>query len=202
MAIKNLVLDMGNVLLGWTPEAFALRAAGKPQDADILCRALFAHADWALHDAGRITEETLLQRALSRAPERLHRQLENLVSGWPLWMPPVPGAEEITRDAKAAGLRLYLLSNAGARFPDALKAQGFYPRFDGMMVSYHENTAKPDPRLYQRLCVRFSLVPGECLFVDDIAANVQGARTAGMEALVFAGDWRPVRDRLGLGPEV
>lgn len=140
MAICNLVLDMGNVLLGWQPQAFARRVAGNEADAQALHQALFASPDWAAHDAGQITEEELLIRAQTRLPKRLHPQLAHLLANWPDWMPPIPGAEEITLRAQQAGLSLYLLSNAGARFPDALRAQPFYPRFSGMMVSGTRNT--------------------------------------------------------------
>lgn len=196
--IKNLVLDMGNVLLGWAPEAFALRAAGDPADADILNRALFASPDWPLHDAGKISEEELLGRASERVPARLKGKLSELVESWPAWMPPVPGAFELVHKAKEASLNIYLLSNAGVRFPEALKEHSFYPYFDGMMVSYHEQLAKPDVRIFTRLCDRFSLNPKECLFVDDIAANVRGALAAGLQALEFTGDWQPVKDKLGI----
>jgi putative hydrolase of the HAD superfamily len=196
--INNLVLDMGNVLLGWTPRDFALRAAGSVEDAGLLCGALFDSPDWALHDAGQVDEDTLLRRAQERLPVRLHRQLGELIANWPAWMAPVPGVDEITRRAKQAGYRLYLLSNAGARFPGALRDRPFYPRFEGMMVSYHERIAKPDVRLYRRLCERFCLAPGECLFVDDVEVNVCGAIEAGMQAHHFTGDWQPVIVKLGL----
>jgi putative hydrolase of the HAD superfamily len=196
--ISNLVLDMGNVLLGWTPRDFALRAADSAADADLLYCALFDSPDWALHDMGQVDEDTLLRRAQERLPARLHRQLEYLIDSWPAWMPPVPGTDEITRRAKQAGYQLYLLSNAGVRFPGALRDQPFYPRFDGMMVSYHERIAKPDVRLYRRLCERYCLDPGECLFVDDVEVNIQGAMAAGMQAHHFTGDWQPVVVKLGL----
>jgi putative hydrolase of the HAD superfamily len=87
------------------------------------------------------------------------------------------------------GLKLYLLSNAGKRFPAVLETQPFYPRFEGMMVSAHEKVTKPDPRIYHLLCERFSLLPRECLFVDDVAE-------VGMSAVLFEGDYRKVEEML------
>ncbi len=196
--IKHLVLDMGNVLLSWEPEAFALRAAGNEADADILNTALFASPQWPLHDAGQITEEELRLSARSRTPARLHAALDRLIDQWPDWMAPIPGALQFTLRAREAGLGLYLLSNAGTRFPQALLARGIYPPFDGMVVSAHEKLSKPDPRLYQRLCQRFALQPESCLFVDDILVNVQAAQSIGMAAHHFDGDWAPVASRLRL----
>lgn len=196
MAIKNIVLDMGNVLLSWEPEAFSRRAAGNEEDAAVLNSALFDTPEWILKDAGQIDDGEVLRISLARTPERLHDTLRALFAQWPGWMAPIPGAEAFTRKVKEAGLKLYLLSNAGKRFPRAMEKQPFYPRFDGMMVSAHEKVAKPDPRIYQRLYERFSLLPGECLFVDDMAANVEAAERTGMAAHLFDGDYRKVEDRL------
>lgn len=147
-------------------------------------------------DAGQIDEAELLRAALGRAPERLHEALRRLLDNWSAWMVPIPGADDFTRRAKEAGLKLYLLSNASKRFPGVLSSQPFHPRFDGMMVSAHEKMTKPDPRIYRLLCRRFSLVPQECLFVDDMAVNVKGAEQVGMAAMHFEGDYRKVEDRL------
>jgi putative hydrolase of the HAD superfamily len=111
-------------------------------------------------------------------------------------MAPVPGADAFTQKAHDAGLRLFLLSNAGARFPGALEGRDFYPRFEGMMVSAQEKVSKPDPRIYLRLCQRYALLPRECLFVDDIMENVNGAVQTGMAAHLFDGDFQKVEDRL------
>lgn len=196
MALRNLVLDMGNVLLGWEPRAFALRAAGGETDAEALYQALFAGPEWARHDAGQISEGAVLRAALARTPARLRPAMRLLFERWPEWMPPVPGADRLMQAARAAGLRLYLLSNAGTRFPEALTARGLFPPFDGMMVSAHERLSKPDPRLYRLLCGRFGLQAADCLFVDDLAENVGAARSVGMLGHVFDGDHGKVAQRL------
>ena len=196
MALRHLILDMGNVLLTWEPRAFALRAAGNGQDAEVLYSALFGSAGWSLHDAGQIDQEELLRAALSRTPERLHPALKTLHEQWPGWMVPVPGADAFTLRAWEAGLRLYLLSNAGTRFPQALEGRPFYPRLHGTMVSAHERLLKPDRRIYERLCERFGLLPRECLFVDDLPENVDGAISSGMAGHLFDGDYVKVAHRL------
>ena len=53
------------------------------------------------------------------------------------------------------------------------------------MVSAHEGVTKPDPRIYAILCARNGLDPAACVFIDDSAANVDGARAFGMDAIRF-----------------
>ena len=187
--IKNIVFDMGNVLVGWTPMAFALRAAGNEEDAKVLHAALFEPREWGMADAGLLSREELLCLALERTPSRLRETMRRLEADWPLWMRPIEGAEGFVRRCKAAGMKLYLLSNAGDQFPAVLENRPFYPLFDGFMVSAHEKLAKPDPRIYRRLCERFDLKPEECFFIDDIEAYILGAVSIGMQGIVFDGDY-------------
>ena len=191
--IKNIVFDMGNVLVSWTPMEFALRAAGNEEDAKILSAALFDTPEWGMADAGLLSREELLRLALERTPDRLRETMRKLEADWPLWMRPIEGAEGFVRRCKVAGMKQYLLSNAGDQFPAVLENRPFYPLFDGFVVSAHEKLAKPDPRIYLRLCERFDLKPEECFFIDDIEANILGAASIGMRGIVFDGRWERVQ---------
>ena len=194
--IKNIVFDMGNVLVGWTPMAFALRAAGNEEDAKVLHAALFEPREWGMADAGLLSREELLRLALERTPGRLRETMRKLEADWPLWMRSIEGAEDFVRHCKDAGMKIYMLSNAGDQFPAVLENRPFYPLFDGFMVSAHEKLAKPDPRIYRRLCERFDLKPEECFFIDDIEANILGAASIGMQGIVFDGDYTKARKAL------
>ncbi len=187
--IKNIVFDMGNVLVGWTPMEFALQAAGNEEDAKVLYAALFEPREWGMADAGLLSREELLRLALERTPGRLHETMRKLEADWPLWMRSIEGAEGFVRHCKDAGMKIYMLSNAGDQFPAVLENRPFYPLFDGFVVSAHEKLAKPDPRIYRRLCERFDLKPEECFFIDDIEANILGAVSIGMQGIVFDGDY-------------
>lgn len=194
--IKNIVFDMGNVLVGWLPEQFALRAAGNERDAALLSAALFDRPEWALGDEGKIDREELLALALEALPERLHGALRELEENWPRWMPEVAGAESFVRRVRAAGLGLYLLSNASDRFPQALEDRSFFPLFDGILFSANDRLVKPDPAIYRLLCRRFDLEAPECFFIDDLARNIEGAKACGMQGIVFEGDYGRVEEAL------
>ena len=89
-----------------------------------------------------------------------------------------------------------MLSNAG------LPLRQYWPRlpgascFDGVLVSAEEKTLKPQPEIYRTLLHRYGLVPEECLFIDDIPANAEGAVNCGMGAIVFRGDSKVLRQEL------
>jgi FMN phosphatase YigB (HAD superfamily) len=77
--------------------------------------------------------------------------------------------------ARRHGLRTALLSNAdGVGGPTA---DGV---FDAVVLSGEVGFGKPDPRIYLLTAERLGLVPEECVFVDDLVANVRGAVRTGM----------------------
>ena len=65
--------------------------------------------------------------------------------------------------------------------------------------SYDLGFHKPDPEIYRAACRELGAEPGECVFLDDLESNVEGARAAGLQAFQFANDRIPeIRRALGL----
>lgn len=75
-----------------------------------------------------------------------------------------------------------------------------FDRFRDVVVSGVEKLVKPDPAIYRLALDRFGLKAGETVFIDDNAANVQGASDVGLIALRFTGEpeLRRELERLGL----
>lgn len=75
-----------------------------------------------------------------------------------------------------------VLSNAISRLPADLARLGLDDEFDAVFDSYRLGVAKPDPRVFALVCTELGAGPAECLFVDDTAGHVAGARAAGLRA--------------------
>ena len=88
---------------------------------------------------------------------------------------------------KKRGFGVYYLSNYSWRGCKDTKEilDTFVPLMDGGIFSCEVELIKPDPAIYRTFVEKFGLRPEECLFVDDIPANVEGARSIGMRAEVF-----------------
>lgn len=194
--IKNIVFDMGNVLLQFRPRAALEAFFETDEDRELIYRELFEGPEWIMGDEGRITNEQRYELICPRVPERLHERLKDCVAGWDKCMLPVPGADEFCRQVKQKGYGMYILSNACNRF------HHFFPRefnvtyFDGIMVSSDVKMIKPDSAIYKHLCKTYGLKPSESLFVDDREENVETARAVGMQGVIFGGDWETVREAL------
>lgn len=88
-------------------------------------------------------------------------------------------------DLKAAGYKLYVLSNMSREFIDYLREQPVYRHFDGEVVSCEEGVVKPQPEIFDLLLERFGLDPADTLFIDDRKENVEAAARNGIHTVHF-----------------
>ena len=195
--IRNIVFDMGNVLIRFDPERF-MDCAGieENKDRDLIRRELFMSTEWAQMDLGILSEATAESLILPRFPERLRETVSALLFHWADQRETIPGMEELLKKLKNAGYSLYLLSNASVMQHD------YWPRFpmsmlfDGKLISCDVHCVKPDPAIYRLFTDRFSLQPEECVFVDDSTANVAAAVHSGWQGIVFHGSASELEERM------
>ena len=65
------------------------------------------------------------------------------------------------------------------------------------MVSCDVHVVKPDIRIYEHLLKTCGLKPEECFFIDDMEANVEGAKKAGIAGAVFRGNFEEMKGLIG-----
>ncbi|PJE94278.1 hydrolase [Streptomyces carminius] len=89
--------------------------------------------------------------------------------------------------------RLGILSNSfvGARERET-EAYRFDELVEEIVYSHEVGVCKPDPAAYALVCARLEVRPEDCLFVDDVAANVDAAREAGMRGHLFEDNARTI----------
>lgn len=189
MQIRNLVFDMGNVLMEYEADRVCRHYIQDEQTMQNVCNAVFGSQEWVLLDMGLISEADALVRmqAHLRTPEE-KEYAALCFRDWHLYNKwPKPGMEELLHEMKARGFGIYLLSNASMRVAEVCRMQ--IPGADvmsGMLFSAEIKYIKPQPEMYETLCNRFGLNPAECLFVDDLQMNIDGAERAGMRGYCFA----------------
>lgn len=184
--IRNIVFDMGNVLIRFDPEHFIDReGVTDPSDRKLIMDELFNSVEWAQMDRGILEEKTAETFILERIPARLHPAVKNLLYHWAIPGDEMEGMRELVAELKEAGYRLFLLSNASTaqhRYWPLFPVSRF---FDGKLISCDVKVVKPMREIYQIFTDRFLLDPEECLFIDDAPANVAAAITCGWHGIVF-----------------
>lgn len=194
--IKSIVFDMGNVLLQFSRERFLDAVGAQGEDRRMLLNNVYLSVEWARMDRGSMTEEEAAESMCRRLPERLHEKARALVGQWDREILPVPGMAQLVRELKEAGYGIYLLSNASYRQSEYWPHVPGNEYFDGVVVSAFEGLVKPERAIYDRLLTRFALRAEECLFIDDLPLNIEGAERAGMPGIVFHGDVDELRAEL------
>ena len=89
------------------------------------------------------------------------------------------------RRARAAGIRTGLVSNSmGAGRYDR---STFPELFDGVVISGEVGLHKPQPEIFRLGAERAGVEPEQCVFVDDLRENCEGAEAVGMTAVLHRG---------------
>lgn len=190
--IKNIILDMGNVLMDYNPRVILDKVCDTPEEKELLYKELFQGPEWLQGDRGEISNSRRFDGVSKRVPESLHEKLKECVEHWDICMKPLAGAKEFCESVKSKGYRIFVLSNACSKFYEYFPKYFPLEEFDGVVVSSDVHMIKPDIGIYQYLLEKYELQPKECLFIDDREENVAGARAAGMEALVFQNNYTEI----------
>ena len=195
--IRNVVFDMGNVMIHFDPEVFIDRENIMDlDDRRLIMNELFLSVEWAQMDAGILTEETAEPLIMRRFPERLQPVVRNLLYNWAIPRAEIDGMKELVIELKEAGYGVFLLSNASVaqhRYWPLVPASQY---FDGKLISCDVKVVKPMWEIYQMFTDRFGLDPEECMFIDDAPSNVAAAIACGWKGIVFHGDAEELRNKL------
>ena len=195
--IRNIVFDMGNVVIQFDPKSFIDREGIlDPEDRKLVMNELFLSVEWAQMDAGTLTEETAEPLILPRFPERLRGKVRNLLYNWSYPRDMIPGMEDLIKRLKEAGYRIYLLSNASSAQHEYWPKYPVSGYFDGKMISCDVKVVKPMWEIYHLFTDRFALDPEECLFIDDATNNVAAAIACGWKGIVFHGSAAELREKM------
>ncbi|RWA66249.1 MAG: HAD family phosphatase [Mesorhizobium sp.] len=198
--IRHIVFDIGRVLIHYDPDIPFSRlipdAGERKWFFDNVCTSA-----WNIEqDRGRTWEEA---EALLIAEHPDHA--ENIRNFRRYWHDMVPHAYDdsvaIMVGLIESGRDVTMLTNFAAdTFTEARQRFGFLERPRGVTVSGEIGLIKPDQAIYDHHVVSFGLEPAATLFIDDSQKNVDGAKAAGWQAVLFT-DARALKadpERLGI----
>lgn len=185
--IKNVILDVGKVLVEWKPEVAFEKLGFSGETARKVADATINTPDWLEADRSAASDEELLQRFISREPEcekEIRRFWEKI--GLAIWQ--YDYAKKWIRTMKKKGYRVYILSNYGRwTYENTTEALSFLEDVDGALFSFQVHQVKPEPEIYQTLLQKYRLNPEESVFLDDRTDNIMAAKEQGISGIVFTG---------------
>ncbi len=194
--IKNIVFDMGNVVIRFDPDAFIERFGVSGEDKKTLMLEIFRSPEWVMMDRGRLTDEQCADVLCPRVPEHLRDVARKLIALWDRPIIEIEGIYPLIEELKGLGYSIYLLSNASCRQPDYWQRVPAAKFFDGTLISYSVKLIKPMPEIYEKFFETFGLRREECFFIDDSPANIEAGLYVGMPGVVFHNDIKRLRRQL------
>jgi len=201
MTIKNIIFDLGGVLIDWNPEYVFLDEFGGDRQK---MQAFFDEVctfDWNENqDAGYPLAQATEDR-IALFPE--HEPLIRMYYGrWEEMLgEAIEGTVDLLKKLVAhPNYKVVALTNWSAEtFPVALKRFEFLHWFEGIVVSGTEKTRKPFTEIYQTTLNRFDIVAEESVFIDDNARNVDAAAALGIQTIQFQNPKQLTTDLQAIG---
>ena len=184
--IKNIIFDVGGVLIDFRYEDYMLNDLGFSEETtEYLSIHMVNSATWAELDRGVISQEEAVNIFKENLPDYkaeidlFWSMPEKLVTEYPY-------SEPLFKSLKEAGYNVYILSN----YPEKMyelhwPTFDFVKKADGLVVSALEKMTKPDEKIYRLLLDRFGLKAEECVFIDDREVNVSAAKAMGIHGILF-----------------
>ena len=178
------VFDIGAVLIDWQPHLAWMGEFGSREAVEAFMERIDFKARNTRGDNGERFED--LAAEIDDPEDRA--RLAAYVSLFHRTVPyEIPGTWDVLDRLFESGVPLHAITNWSAEtWPEGAKV---HPRlddvFETLVVSGREKISKPDPRIFELLCTRAGVAPENCVFVDDGPHNIAGARSVGMDAILF-----------------
>jgi putative hydrolase of the HAD superfamily len=181
----NVVFDVGNVLVRWSPREIMRRALVDQPDTDLWAERFFGHELWRQLNRGHFTEAEAKRRYLSTLPLTA-AQIDAVFHHVKDSQEAVPGSHELLRRLHAADYPLFALTDNVHEIVAYLRTRyDFWSCLRGAVVSAEVGCLKPEPEIFHALLDTHALDAHATVFIDDVPRNVEGARTLGMHAIQF-----------------
>lgn len=182
--LKNVIFDIGNVLMGFDADNYGSQVFSDKAQALRLQQAINSFHLWDHCDLGLEPVEAIIERFAQSLPGQEEIARKALFSSVK-YVKYAPYSIPWIKELKAAGYNTYYLSNYNEylmeKRPDILD---FIPYMDGGVFSCKVHLIKPDPAIYHKLMATYGLKAEECVFLDDRIANIEAARKLGLQGIL------------------
>ncbi len=183
--IKAIIFDYGNVVARFDNRLLLqniLPFSGKSREE--LEAQVYHSTDLHIqYETGLITSDEFFAQIKEIADLDISKQ--DFIAQFCDIFTPIHSTHGLIKSLKST-YKLGLLSNTNEwHFDHAIKKSPVYPAFDAVSLSFQVKAMKPDPKIYLDMAAKLSLPPNQCVYIDDIQKNVDGANTLGFHALLY-----------------
>lgn len=193
--IKNIVFDLGNVLLDFDPDSYLEELGYSGEIKAELMEKIFGSDEWLMLDRGTISQPEAVAEWQQRNPE-LKEEIADVMAEWEKILTLKIDTLQILKSLAEKNYNLYVLSNFHKKaFKYVEQKYNFFKYFKGRVISAEIEMIKPEAQIYDYLLNEFNLNPEETLFIDDSKKNIKAALEKKIRVIHF-------KDAESLGEEL
>ncbi len=183
--LRTLIFDLGRVLISFDfQRGYQLMSERCALPGDEVRQRLVQGTLVADYESGRLGDHEFHREVQTRLESSIG--YAEFCEIWSSIFLPGTLIPETAIAALHENYRLVLLSNTnGIHFEGLRTTRPILGHFDAYVLSHEVKAMKPSPLIYARAIEEARCAPGECFFTDDIAAYVEGAKLAGIDAVQF-----------------
>ena len=183
--IKTVVFDIGKVLIGFEWDEY-VRSLFDEETAKKVTRAMFGSSNWHELDRAALSEDEIVELFHNTEPD-YKTEIDEAFSRVGECVARRDWVIPLIDSIKERGYQVLYLSNMSEHvIASNPGAYDFTEHMDGGVYSYEVHSIKPEAKIYETLFEKYDLKPEECLFIDDIPANVHKAKSLGMKAIIYS----------------
>lgn len=184
--IKNIIFDVGNVLVNFRPEEL-MRDLDFPQEVidrlnkEVVLSELWSELDLSIRPMDEVFEDMInLIPEYKEYTRKFFSKPEELCIAFDY-------SETWVKSFKDKGFNTFVLSNYSRELWELHESCQFpfLPYLDGKIVSGYVNLIKPDEKIYRLLLDTYNLNAEECVFFDDREDNIKAAEQLGIKGILF-----------------
>lgn len=179
--IKNIIFDLGNVLLKSSP-SIVLENLNISDEIKNNIKSKFFN-NWQHIDLG---EESIKEHFDNcKFNFDIDKSTREILLNYYKYRPFNNEMIELMNKLKHNNYKIFILSNNNKQTCEYLKQLPIFERIDGWIVSCDYHIVKPNKEIYVKLFNTFNIKPDECFFIDDNKKNVEIGAILGMQGFTF-----------------
>lgn len=187
---SNIVFDMGNVLLDYSPHLMVSKFTNDIELIQLLVNEIFYKQEWLDLDQGITTEDEAIV-SISKRVDIEHMDLvKQIFDSWHLYLTEREEMIDLLKVLTSKGYKLYLFSNASLRFYQYVNSFKCLDYFDLKVISADLKVSKPNHDFYRQASDICQIDLNESFFIDDSAINIIEANKLNMDGYIYNGTFR------------
>lgn len=181
--IRNIVFDIGNVIVKWSPTDIIKKTFGEQTDINHWLKNIFNCTTWLDLNRGKLTEQQAID--VYRNTTAITHEQAVILFQQVKETQTLLGTHELLIKLKEDYKLFALTDNVHEIVAHLKQRYDFWEHFTGVVVSAEIGSLKPHPEIFQHLLNTYHLKAAETLFIDDHLPNVLGAQAVGLQSFQF-----------------